>query len=85
MSKPKLSNQDKEAIVDRYLSGKASQRMLAIAFGVHRKTIYNVLRDSGALHQTTCSFQEANMLELLRKHNVKLRDLKQLLGVKVAA
>ena len=75
-----LNETDKEEIVLKYTKSLWTQEACANYYNVHRKTIYNVLREAGVLElRQTCSKRDAQMLALLKQHGVKLPQLREML------
>lgn len=69
-----LSDTDKWSIVNGYNRG-ATQEFLATVHGCSRKTIYRVLVE----HSVITPRNHEEILKLLKKHNIGLKFLKELL------
>lgn len=81
MKKQPLTDETKQEIIDNYLYRSFTQEELAGRYHVHRKTIYRVLKEAGALPpRQVCTANEVTMLAALRKHKVTPNKLNKLLG-----
>lgn len=75
MAKAKLSDAEKRRIVFDYTECFYTQEEIANAYGVHRKTIYRVLQEAGALTlRYTVSAKEKALIDLLKAYDVTSPD-----------
>lgn len=76
MSKTKLDLDQIGAIVQKHKTGNWSQIELADFYGVHRKTIYNILKRKGLLgvHMKLTS-KEAHLIHCIRERKASKTGL----------
>lgn len=79
MARRFITENEKTSIVKKYLAGW-TQQDCADSFSLHRKSIYNVLKEKGVLpEKRVCTDEEVVMLDLLTYYKMTPRKLGKLL------
>lgn len=78
-----LNEEQKDAIVHFHITGgkTVTQTWIAKHFGVHRKTVYNVLKERGALLDKHDIQKLMGIAVVMKEHNLDAAKLREVINV----